>query len=299
MENGKEAISIRRLAARCISKSEDEGLRVIDEIVEASFAVIKGPYEIVENVFKYCGGSFFALLYVCLIGAVCVNMDENASHWVWGSTAVTLGFTILSLRYWWWIQYGKSSPQRTLLSLAKGRDDSAIENLLKFFRFLGKEENRLFYYVEGSRRYIDRKILFGNLSLLLLASDSGRRQLVFKPAGPWFDHELFVEVNAGEWVKGAKANPRPETAGRPRKYSYDDILLELLKAPAFLRIDPEGDRCKADLIKLIDAVWSNGNEDDPDYKTVPKETQLYEFVGKIQASLKKNRAWNRLDARIN
>ena len=286
-ENKVEEISIRRLAAFCISKNDEEGLRIIDEIIEKAHKSIKWKIYLFMTVFSE--SLFVILLFFMLFIS---NLTTNRTYSGISALFVLLSAfcTAISLCCWRRFQYGSFFKSQKIQAIYAGEDDNSISNLERFFDALGKESARTYYYKEnGKQKTVTKRCFWGSLRLLLLADERSKRSLVFLPLGFSFDHELFVETNVAQWIKEAKATPH-KPRGRKELYDYEAILLDLIETPFIAKIDPDKRGSKTRLCEHIASMWDG----QPGLNNrVPERTRLMEFSKKFLDHIKKNRALKR------
>lgn len=281
MDNQKEVLPLRIVAARFISADDQAGLIELDRIAADASRVLQKRYWLLCVAL---GATVFATL-ITLIPGIVLTVRENPG----ADAVVIIGLacflmTMAVLASWRIFQYGgikASAPQPALY--ASGGDPAA-RNLERLFSLLQRESPlRAFYRAKnGTRRDIDHRYFFSKLRAAYVARDGTIRNALFGPVGLWFDRELFLEADVQELISDAKAEP--SRAGAPRKYNYTDAIISLIEHPAVRAIDIDKRRGNQKLIVGLLEDWYRNRRCE-----VPSETQLSAYAKQILEAVAKNR----------
>ena len=282
MDDWKEVLPLRRVAARFINTDEQTGLAELDRITADASRTIQKRYWLWSTSFA---ATAFATT-VTLLPALALTFDEAP-----GADVVRLiglacsGLTIAVGASWRVFQYGgmqASTPQNPVYA---DPEDSAVRNLERLFAILQLETSpRAFYLTRhGARRYVDHRYFFGKLRAAHVAKGSTIRNALFGPGGLWFDRELFLEADVDKLISDAKA--KPKRSGAPKKYDYTDAIISLIDHPKVRALDITKKTGNQKVIIGLLAHWYIGRRLD-----VPSDTQLAGYANDILAAIRKNRS---------
>lgn len=280
MDNQKEVLSLRIVAARFISRDEKAGLAELDRITADVYALVQKKYWLWWTAFT---ATLFATVITLLPGIGFTLFAVPG-----GEIMATIGlipFTLLMavLAYWRILQYGgmrASAPQRALYA---DPDDSAVRNLERLFAVLQLESTpRAFYLTKNNeRRQIDERYFFGSLRAAYVARNSPVRETLFGPIGFWFTREIFMEVDVEALIKQAKATPQRE---KSTTYDYTDAIMSLIEHPLIRGMEDVTKRgAQTRIIDLLED-WYHAKR-----IPAPSREQLRGYVKVIQQVITKNR----------
>lgn len=282
MEDRKDALPLRIVAARFISSDEQKGLAELDRITADASGVIQNRYGLLSTSFV---ATAFASV-VTLLPGIALTFREAP-----GADVVTLiglgcfGSMMAVGASWRVFQYGglkAATPQKAIYA---DLEDPAVCNLERLFVILQRESTpRAFYFGRnGARRYVDYRYFFGKLRAAYVANGSTIRNALFGPVGFWFDRELFLEADVDRLIAEAKAEP--SRAGAPKKYDYTNAIISLIDHPKVRAIDLAKKRGNQTLVVGLLEDWYRSRR-----LEVPSETQLSPYAKQILEVIAKNRA---------
>lgn len=281
-----EVLPLRRVAARFIARSEQDGLDTLDALTSALFAQVRWRYQIwlfVVFVATLAFGTAIAVSVIIAIG--------NAAY---GNLMIGAVLVLLLLYYavvssWRWYQYGVGFERKPRVALYANADSTTAKNLDRFFSVMQRETTRRAFYNagSGSQRDVNRQQFFGSLRVLMLSEHDWVREPVFSTKGMWFARELFMKADVATLI--AEAQAKPKAGGRPKQIDYEAILLELLEQKRLHAIDPDERGSESQMMGLIHALCDASEEHDTDIR-VPESTELRVFAKKVLNSVRKNRA---------
>lgn len=287
MDTEAEEISLRRLAANFISKSEYNGLCEIDTATRITYDIIRK----IHNIILYLSyATLYSVFITLLLFIQSIIYKPAPLNYGLASISLILIYFLLCI-IWYYIFLRVKNNGINSLIYKKCASEKTIKNLELFFKAISNEAIRVYFLDSKSRKhYIDRKIFSGKLRLLILAEDGYMR----KPTTPLYDlrsdHTLYVTANVDALIKQSKAKPNP--GGRPAKYDYLSIVESLLGDPVLAQIDPTKTGSIADIMGII----RNRNDEalPPSERTeLPQETMLREHARKICSKIRENRKYQK------
>lgn len=284
-----EVLPLRRVAARFLAQTEQDGLDELDTITSALFGKIRLRYVLwliaVSVTIALLGGAI--LLAVAVAFAIPAKADIFAICAL--VFAVLFGATFLAWRFF---QYGVGFVSAPRVAIYPDADATSAKNLDRFFSVVQLETApRAFFYTRsGSRRILDRRYFFGSLRALLLAEHRWVREPAFSPEGKWFGHEVLIEADVAALIAQAQAKPKPvfKSGGRPKQIDYEAILLALIEQDRLRAIKPSERGTESQLMELIHKLCDASDDHDTNIR-VPEPTELRAFSKKVLAAIAKNR----------
>jgi len=282
VEDRKDALSLRIVAARFISTDEQIGLAELDRITADASRAIQQRYWLWST--SFAATAFAAT--VTLLPGLALTLDEAP-----GADVVRLiglgcaGLMIAVGVSWRVFQYGgmqASTPQKPVYA---NPEDSAARNLERLFAILQLESSPRAFYIagNGARRHVDHRYFFGKLRAAHVAKGSTIRNALFGPVGLWFDQELFLEADIGKLIADAKA--KPKRSGAPKKYDYTNAVISLIDHPKVREIDISKKTGNQTVVIRLLEDWYRGRRLD-----VPSESQLSPYAKQILETIAKNRS---------
>jgi hypothetical protein len=286
MDEGDEARSLRRIAARLLNRNENEGLEELNRITA-------GIYKKISRRFTLCATAFcfFALLFA--VALIAWMAAELAGHsWGYSGLAIPILFgaaALAPLLHWRNFQYGLGADSLPKAAIYADANKASAEMLEKVFAYLRRETSPrgYVYGANNIKRYRDRRHFSASLRGLLLSKDDGIRAGCLPPYGLWFSRMIHIDADADDIIKAIKA--KPKAGGRKKEFDYATMLLRLIDHPALAAIEPGKHGCQAQLMNLIRSLCDPNDEDETGI-AVPEETTLRQFAKEIEAALPKNRA---------
>ncbi|MFN3818943.1 hypothetical protein [Blastomonas sp.] len=282
MEDMKDVLPLRLIAARFISSDEQAGIIHLDRIAAHASRTIHRRYWVLRLAL---GATALATMMTLLPGIFLTLSNAPGATTVVMIGLMCFALMMLTIIAWRVFQYGGLKATTPQSALYADRDDPAARNLERLFALLQTESSpRAFFRIaNGGRRYVDHRYFFGKLRAAHVAPDSMIRSALFSPVGSWFDRELFLEADVERLIAEAKAEP--SRAGAPRKYDYTDAVISLIEHPQVRAIDTARKRGNQKLIIRLLEDW---------YRTrrleVPGETQLSGYAKQILETIAKNRS---------
>lgn len=282
MEDRKEVLPLRRVAARFISTDEQTGLAELDRITADASRAIQKRYWFWSNSFA---ATAFATT-VTLLPGLALTFDEAPGADVIRLIGLGCSGLMIAVGISWRVfQYGgmqASTPQRPVYA---DPEDSAVRNLERLFSILQLETSARSFYLtrNGARRCVDHRYFFGKLRAAHVAKDSTIRNALFGPGGLWFDRELFLEADVTELIAEAKA--KPKRSGAPKKYDYTSAIISLIDHPKLRTLDISKKTGNQKVIIGLLEHWYIGRR-----LEVPSQTQLSGYANDILEAIKKNRS---------
>lgn len=282
MEDTKDVLPLRLIAARFISSDEQAGIIHLDRIAAHASRTIHRRYWVLRLAL---GATALATMMTLLPGIFLTLSNAPGATTVVMIGLMCFALMMLTIIAWRVFQYGGLKATTPQSALYADRDDPAARNLERLFALLQTESSpRAFFRIaNGGRRYVDHRYFFGKLRAAHVAPDSMIRSALFSPVGSWFDRELFLEADVERLIAEAKAEP--SRAGAPRKYDYTDAVISLIEHPQVRAIDTARKRGNQKLIIRLLEDW---------YRTrrleVPGETQLSGYAKQILETIAKNRS---------
>lgn len=281
MDDHKDVLPLRRVAARFININEQVGLADLDRITANASRVIQKRYAILLTAFAI---AVLATGITLIPGLLLVASETPGAEVALMVGLACFALLIAILVLWRSFQYGglkASVPQKPVYADA---DDPAARNLERLFAVLQLESTpRAFYRLRnGTRRYVDERYFFGRLRAAHVSKSSTLRDALFGPAGFWFAHELYLEADIDQLITNAKA--RPNRTGAPKTYDYTDAVMSLIEHPSVrsLQIGKRGNQKQ--IVALLED-WYHSRR-----APVPSETQLSLYAKQILDVIAKNRA---------
>lgn len=282
MDDRKEVLPLRIVAARFINTDEKIGLAGLDRITADASRAIQNRYWIWASSFMTT--AFVTAGAVLIGGALTVGKAPGADL----ATLLGLGgagLTITIGASWRVFQYGGMKARSPQSPVYADPSDLAVRNLERLFAILQLESTpRPFYYSRnGARRYVDHRYFFGKLRAAHVAKDNTIRSAFFGPVGLWFDRELFLEADIDKLIAEAKAEPN--RAGAPKKYDYTDAVISLIEHPEVRAIDITKKRGNQTRIIELLEDWYDSRR-----REIPSRTQLSSYAKQILETIAKNRS---------
>ncbi|BBE33083.1 hypothetical protein [Sphingosinicella microcystinivorans] len=281
MDDHKDVLPLRIVAARFININEQVGLAELDRITESASRVIHKRYTILLAAFAV---ALLATAITLIPGLLLVASETPGADVALIVGLVCFALLMAVLSVWRSFQYGglkASKPQKAVYADA---DDPAARNLERLFAVLQLESTpRAFYrFRNDTRRYVDERYFFGSLRAAHVSKSSALRDSLFGPTGFWFARELFLEADIDQLITSAKA--RPSRTGAPKTYDYTDAVMSLIEHP-FVRSLQIGKRGNQKQIVALLEDWYHSRR-----RPAPSETQLSLYAKQILDVIAKNRA---------
>lgn len=282
MDDRKEVLPLRIVAARFINTDEKIGLAELDRITADASRAIRNQYWIWTV-------SFMTTAAVTA-GSVLVGGALTIGGMPGADLAALIGLGGAGLMAavgasWRVFQYGGMKARSPQDPVYADTGDKAVLNLERLFGILQLESTpRPFYYARnGARRYVDHRYFFGKLRAAHVANDNAIRSALFGPVGLWFDRELFIETDIDKLLADTEA--KPNRAGAPKKYDYTDAVISLIEHPAVRAIDITKNRGNQTRIIELLEDWYDGHR-----REIPSRTQLSSYAKQILQTIEKNRS---------
>ena len=282
MDDRKEVLPLRVVAARFISTDDQAGLAELDRITAEAWRVIQKRYWLLSTSFTATASATVATL----LSGIALTWSETP-----GAEIVTLiglgcfGSMLAVAASWRVFQYGgmkAAAPQEPAYADV---EDPAVRNLERLFVILQRESTpRAFYFARnGQRRYVDHRYFFGKLRAAHVAKGDTIRNALFGPVGLWFARELFLEVDVDKLIADAKAEPNRK--GAPKQYDHTNAIIALIDHPKVRALDISKKRGnQREIIELLED-WYRSRR-----LKVPSETQLAPYANQILETIAKNRS---------
>lgn len=282
MEDRKQTLPLRIVAARFISTDEQTGLTELDRITEQASRVIQKRY---WSLRLALGATAFATTATLLPGIFLTLGNAPGALTVVIIGLACFSLMLLTILAWRVFQYGGMAARTPQRALYGSSDDPAVRNVERLFKLLQRESSprAFFRAANGGRRYVDHRYFFGALRAAHITQAGTIRSAFLSPAGSWFDRELFLEADINELIVEAKAEP--SRAGAPRKYDYSNAIISLIEHPEVRAIDITRKRGNQKLIVGLLEDWYRDRR-----LEVPSETQLSGYARQILEAIAKNRA---------
>lgn len=281
MEDRKQTLPLRMVAARFISTDEQTGLTELDRITEQASRVIQKRYWSLRIALS---ATAFATTATLLPGIFLTLGDAPGALTVVIIGLACFSLMLLTILAWRVFQYGGMAARTPQRALYGNSDDPAVRNVERLFKLLQRESSprAFFRAANGGRRYVDHRYFFGALRAAHITQAGTIRSAFFSPVGSWFDRELFLEADINELIAEAKAEP--SRAGAPRKYDYSNAIISLIEHPEVRAIDITRKRGNQKLIVGLLEDWYRDRR-----LEVPSETQLSGYARQILEAIAKNR----------
>lgn len=282
MEEQKEVLPLRIVAARFVDNDEQVGLAELDRIAADSSRLVQNRYLALWLALVATAISATLMLILGIVWTI--NEAPGAD------TLLIIGLacfilTMAVVASWRAFQYGgikASAPQDAAYA---NPDEPAARNLERLFALLQRESTlRAFYRTKsGVRRYVDHRYFFGKLRAAHVAREGAIRSALVGPVGFWFGRELFLEADVDKLIADAKAEPSRK--GAPKQYDYTNAIIALIDHPRVRALDISKKRGnQKEIIELMED-WYRGRR-----LKVPSQTQLAPYANQILETIAKNRS---------
>ena len=282
MEEQKEVLPLRIVAARFVDNDEQAGLVELDRIAADSSRLVQNRYLALWLALVSTAVSATLMLILGIVWTI--NGTPGAD------TLLIIGLacfilTMAVVASWRAFQYGgikTSAPQDAAYA---NPDEPAARNLERLFVLLQRESTlRAFYRTKsGVRRYVDHRYFFGKLRAAHVAREGAIRSALVGPVGFWFGRELFLEADVDKLIADAKAEPSRK--GAPKQYDHTNAIIALIDHPKVRLLDISKKRGnQREIIELLED-WYRSRR-----LKVPSETQLAPYANQILETIAKNRS---------
>lgn len=282
MEERKELLPLRIVAARFVDNDEQVGLAELDRIAADSSRLVQNRYLALWLALVATAISATLMLILGIVWTI----DEAPG----ADTLLIIGLacfilTMAVVASWRAFQYGgvkASAPQDAAYA---NPEEPAARNLERLFALLQRESTlRAFYRTKsGVRRYVDHRYFFGKLRSAHVAREGAIRSALVGPVGFWFGHELFLEADVDKLIADAKAEPSRK--GAPKQYDHTNAIIALIEHPKVRALDISKKRGnQKEIIELMED-WYRGRR-----LKVPSQTQLAPYANQILETISKNRS---------
>ncbi|HEV7312252.1 hypothetical protein [Sphingopyxis sp.] len=282
MDDRKEVLPLRIVAARFVNDDEQAGLAELDRIAADSSRLVQNRYWALW--LALVATAISAILMLTLGTVWTINRASGADTLlIIGLACFILTMTVVAS--WRALQYGgikASAPQDAAYS---NPDEPAARNLERLFALLQRESTlRAFYRTKsGVRRYVDHRYFFGKLRAAHVAREGAIRSALVGPVGFWFGRELFLEADVDKLIADAKAEPSRK--GAPKQYDHTNAIIALIDHPKVRALDISKKRGnQREIIELMED-WYRGRR-----LKVPSQTQLAPYANQILETIAKNRS---------
>lgn len=281
MDDRKDALPLRIIAARFIRTDEQAGLSELDRIAADASRVIQKRYWLLWLALV---ATAFSTAITLIPGMVLTITETPGADAVMLIGLVCFALMMAVFASWRVIQYGgmkASAPQKAVYADA---DDPAARNLERLFAVLQLESTpRAFYRSRnGTRRYVDERYFYGRLRAAHVAKSSTIRDALIGPVGFWFARELFLEADIDGLIARAKA--KPSRVGTPKTYDYTDAVMSLIEHPTVRALEVGKRGNQKQVVALLED-WYRGKR-----APMPGETQLALYAKQVLDVIVKNRA---------
>jgi len=283
MDNQKEILPLRIIAARFINTNEREGLDEIDRITADVYRRVYWQYMRLWSAFT---ASLFATVITLLpgIGFTLAGVEGGEVVAIIGLIPFCLLLGVLCR--WRVLQYGGMTARKPQKAVYVDPDDRAVRNLERLFALLQQETTpRSFFRMKNGReQHIDERYFFGSLRAALVSKERPLRDMFLNPVGLWFSRELFMEADVAALIAQAKAEP--SRSGTNKTYDYTDAIMSLIEHPDIraMEVPKRGNQTK---IKNLLEAWYGSKRQD-----APSETQLMLYAKDVLNVIEKNRRAN-------
>ena len=273
MEDRKEVLPLRIVAARFVDNDEQAGLAELDRIGADSSRLVQNRYLALWLALVATAISATLMLILGIVWTI--NGASGAdSLLILGLACFILTMAVVAS--WRAFQYGgikTSAPQDAAYA---NPDEPAARNLERLFVLLQRESTlRAFYRTKsGVRRYVDHRYFFGKLRAAHVAREGAIRSALVGPVGFWFGRELFLEADVDKLIADAKAEPSRK--GAPKQYDHTNAIIALIDHPRVRTLDISKKRGnQKEIIELMED-WYRGRR-----LKVPSQTQLAPYANQI------------------
>ena len=284
--SGIEILSLRRVAARCIAKNEQDGLDTLDAITAALFGQIRWRYRLWMSAVFVATIVFGSAITVSVVIAI-----DEPTH---GNLMVASVLILLFLYYcvlssWRWYQYGLGFERKIQSAIYAAADAATTKNLDRLFSVMQLETTRQAFWRtrSGNRHEVSRQQFFGCLRLLMLSEHDWVRERLFSPRGMWFSRELLIEDDVAALI--AQTQAKPKAGGRPKVYDEAAILLAIIENPALAAIATGKHGAETHVMNIIRDACQADRDGASDI-AVPEDTVLRALAKQILTAIEKNRA---------
>lgn len=282
MEERKEVLPLRIVAARFVGNDEQAGLAELDRIAADSSRLVQIRY---LALWLALVATAISATLVLILGIVwTINEAPGADTLLIVGLACFI-LTMAVVASWRALQYGgikASAPQDAAYA---NPDEPAARNLERLFALLQRESTlRAFYQTKsGVRRYVDHRYFFGKLRAAHVAREGAIRSALVGPVGFWFGRELFLEADVDKLIVDAKAEPSRK--GAPKQYDHTNAIIAMIDHPKVRALDISKKRGnQKEIIELMED-WYRGRR-----LRVPSQTQLAPYANQILETIAKNRS---------
>ena len=282
MDDRKEVLPLRIVAARFISNDEQVGIVELDRITADASRLVQKRYWVLWLALAATG---FSTTMMLVLGLVLTVREAPGADTLLIIGIVCFVLTMAVVASWRAFQYGgikASAPQDAVYA---NPDEPAVRNLERFFSLLQRESTlRAFYRTKsGARRDVDHRYFFGKLRAAHVAREGAIRTALVGPVGFWFGRELFLEADVNTLIATAKAEPSRK--GAKKQYDHTNAIIALIDHPKVRALDISKQRGnQKEIIELLED-WYEGRR-----LKVPSQTQLAPYANQILETIAKNRS---------
>lgn len=282
MEERKEVLPLRIVAARFVDNDEQAGLAELDRIAADSSRLVQNRY---LALWLALVATAISATLMLILGIVWTSNGAPGADTLLIIGLACFILTMAVVASWRAFQYGgikASAPQDAAYA---NPDEPAARNLERLFALLQRESTlRAFYRTKsGVRRYVDHRYFFGKLRAAHVAREGAIRSALVGPVGFWFGRELFLEADVDKLIADAKAEPSRK--GAPKQYDHTNAIIALIDHPKVRALDISKKRGnQKEIIELMED-WYRGRR-----LKVPSQTQLAPYANQILETIAKNRS---------
>lgn len=282
MDDRKEVLPLRIVAARFVDNDDQAGFVELDRITADSSRLVQNRYWALWLALVATAASATLML---ILGIVWTINDAPGADILLIIGLACFILTMAVVASWRAFQYGgikASAPQDAAYA---NPDEPAARNLERLFALLQRESTlRAFYQTKsGVRRYVDHRYFFGKLRAAHVAREGAIRSALVGPVGFWFGRELFLEADVDKLIADAKAEPSRK--GAPKQYDHTNAIIALIDHPKVRALDISKKRGnQKEIIELMED-WYRGRR-----LKVPSQTQLAPYANQILETIAKNRS---------
>lgn len=282
MDDRKEVLPLRIVAARFISNDEQVGLVELDRITADASRLVQKRYWVLWLALAATG---FSTTMMLVLGLVLTVREAPGADTLLITGIVCFILTMAVVASWRAFQYGGIRASAPQVAVYANPDEPAVRNLERFFSLLQRESTlRAFYRTKsGARRDVDHRYFFGKLRAAHVAREGAIRTALVGPVGFWFGRELFLEADINALIATAKAEPSRK--GAPKQYDHTNAIIALIDHPKVRALDISKQRGnQKEIIELLED-WYEGRR-----LKVPSQTQLAPYANQILETIAKNRS---------
>lgn len=173
-----EVVSLRHVAARFISKNEQDGLEELGKITSALFEEIKLRYQLWAFACVLAAIMFGLAVAISLFTTFALPSQSALASAITGLIGLIWAAVIFS---WYCFQYGFHPVKKVLPAKYATPDSPAAKNIDLFFSVLQPDTRlKAFYLIRaGLKRYVGREYFFGRFRVLMLSEYDKVRGLMF------------------------------------------------------------------------------------------------------------------------